>query len=200
MRTAEYQAVLGMLEAILYDKFQAVRTQSISAAAKTTVEIKAAYENLNLKCDEVEKYVSDFIRGCLVVIGEDPDEPFHFKRPNNINQSEFVNLILAALPVIGEDTALKQILESLGLIDEYEDIKKAKEEAEMGMFSGEDNDSEKQQFINDIAQTVVAMMLQMQGTDDNESGEAEMSDKYLSEFGNDVIGMLESLLKEGQNE
>lgn len=160
MRSAEYQSVLAVIEAVLYDKFQAVRTQSISAAAKTTVEIKAAYENLNLKCDEVEKYVSDFIRGCLIVIGEDPEEPFHFKRPNNINQSEFVNLILAALPVIGEDTALKQILESLGLIDEYEEIKKAKEEAEMGMFSGEDNDSEKQQFITDIAMAVIAMMIQ----------------------------------------
>lgn len=160
MRTAEYQAVLAMLEAVLYDKFQAVRVTNIAAGNKTTVEIKAAYENLNLRCDEVEKYVSDFIRGCLEVIGEDPDEPFHFKRPNNINQSEFVQLILAALPVIGDDVALKQILESLGMIDEYENIKEQKETAEMGMFNGEDNDSEKQQFIVDIAQAVIAMMIQ----------------------------------------
>lgn len=160
MRTAEYQAVLAMLEAVLYDKFQAVRVTNIAAGNKTTVEIKAAYENLNLRCDEVEKYVSDFIRGCLEVIGEDPDEPFHFKRPNNINQSEFVQLILAALPVIGDDVALKQILESLGMIDEYENIKERKETAEMGMFNSEDNDSEKQQFIVDIAQAVIAMMIQ----------------------------------------
>lgn len=160
MRTGEYEAVLAVLEAILYDKFQAVRTQNISAAAKTTVEIKAAYENLNMRCDEVEKYVSAFIRGCLVVIGEDPDEPFHFKRPNNINQTEFVQLILAALPVIGDDVALKQILESLGMIDEYEEIKKAKEAEEMGMFSGEDKDAEKQQFVADIAMAVIAMLMQ----------------------------------------
>ena len=127
MRTAEYQGVLAMLEATLYDKFQAVRTSNISAGAKTTVEIKAAYENLNLRCDEVEKYVAEFIRGCLEVIGEDPNEPFHFKRPNNINQSEFVQLILAALPVIGDDAALRQILESLGMIDEYEAIKEQRE-------------------------------------------------------------------------
>lgn len=171
MRTAEYQAVLAMLEAVLYDKFQAVRTQNISASSKTTVEIKAAYENLNMRCDEVEKYVSDFIRGCLEVIGEDPNEPFHFKRPNNINQSEFVNLILAALPVIGDDVALKQILESLGMIDEYETIKQQKETAEMDRFtSGSDN--EKRQFIVDIAQAVVAMMMQMQsqGTQDSTQG------------------------------
>lgn len=160
MRTAEYQAVLAVLEAILYDKFQAVRTQSISAAAKTTVEIKAAYENLNMRCDEVEKYVAAFIRGCLVVIGEDPNEPFHFKRPNNINQSEFVQLILSALPVIGDDVALKQILESLGMIDEYEAIKEQREAEAMGMFNGEDKDTEKQQFIIDIAQAVITMMLQ----------------------------------------
>ena len=127
MRTAEYQNVLAMIEAILYDNFQAVRTANISATAKTTVEIKAAYENLNMRCDEVEKYVADFIRGCLEVIGEDPNEPFHFKRPNNINQSEFVQLILSAVPVIGDDVALKQILECLGMIDEYEAIKEQRE-------------------------------------------------------------------------
>lgn len=171
MRTTEYQAVLATLEAVLYDKFQAVRTQNISASSKTTVEIKAAYENLNMRCDEVEKYVSDFIRGCLEVIGEDLNEPFHFKRPNNINQSEFVQLILAALPVIGDDVALKQILESLGMIDEYEAIKEQKEAAEMDRFTS-GSDDEKQQFIVDIAQAVVAMMMQMQsqGTQDSTQG------------------------------
>ena len=136
MRTGEYQGVLIALESVLYDKFQAVKTQNISASAKTTVEIKAAYENLNLKCDEVEKYVAAFIRGCLAVIGENPDEPFHFKRPNNINQSEFVQLILAAQPLIGEDTAMKQVLESLGLIDEYEEIKEQKQAETLEQFGG----------------------------------------------------------------
>ena len=178
MRSAEYQSVLAVLEAVLYDKFQAVRTQSISAAAKTTVEIKAAYENLNLRCDEVEKYVADFIRGCLEVIGEDPNEPFHFKRPNNINQSEFVNLILAALPVIGDDVALKQILESLGMIDEYEKIKEQREAEEMDEFG-----------------LLEAAQQQEEGT---EAEEDELSDKYLSEFGDDVIKMLEGLMEEAK--
>lgn len=160
MRTSEYQQVLAVIEAVLYDKFQAVRVSNISAAAKTTVEIKAAYENLNLKCDEVEKYVSAFIRGCLEVIGEDPNEPFHFKRPNNINQAEFVQLILAALPVIGDDVALKQILESLGMIDEYEKIKEQREAEGMGMFNGEDKDTEKQQFVADVAMAVIAILIQ----------------------------------------
>lgn len=159
MRTEEYQAVLASLEAVLYDKFQAVRVTNISAGSKTTVEIKAAYENLNLRCDEVEKYVAAFIRGCLEVVGEDPDEPFHFKRPNNINQSEFVQLILAALPVIGDDAALKQILESLGMIDEYENIKEQRETADMERFTG-GSDDEKQQFIVDIANAVIQMMIQ----------------------------------------
>lgn len=126
-RSAEYQLVLDKLEAVLYDKFQAVKISNVGAGSKTTVEIKAAYENLNLKCDEFEKYVAEFIRGCLEVAGLDPDEPFHFKRPDNINQSEFVQLIMSAAPIIGEDVALKQILESLGMIDEYEAIKEQRE-------------------------------------------------------------------------
>jgi hypothetical protein len=136
-----------------------VKISNIAGGNKTTVEIKAAYENLNLRCDEVEKYVAAFIRGCLAVIGEDVNEPFHFKRPNNINQSEFVQLILSALPVIGDDVALKQILESLGMIDEYEAIKKEREAAEMQNFTGGD-DSERQQFITDIAVAVIQMMIQ----------------------------------------
>ena len=175
MQTAEYQNVLAVIEAILYDNFQAVRTANISATAKTTVEIKAAYENLNMRCDEVEKYVADFIRGCLEVIGEDPNEPFHFKRPNNINQSEFVQLILSAVPVIGDDVALKQILECLGMIDEYEAIKEQREAEAMEQFG----------------------LLQQAAESDDTAEEDEMTDKYLSEFGEDVISQLETLLKEG---
>ncbi len=55
--------------------------------------------------------------------------------------------------------ALKQILESLGMIDEYEAIKKEREAAEMQNFTGGD-DSERQQFITDIAVEVIQMMIQ----------------------------------------
>lgn len=160
-RSSEYQIVLERIEDELYKKFQGVRISEISSSNKTTTEIQAAYQNLNLRCDAVEKYVSRFIRGCLAVLGLDPNEPFEYNRPKDINQSEFVQLILSALPVIGDETALKQILAALGLIDEYENIKAQREQEEMDRFTGGSDDDRKQQFIVDIAKAVVEMILPM---------------------------------------
>ena len=114
-----FSAVLGVLRRQIFTDFCAVDTENISAQNVTTVAIKAAYENLNLKCDEIERYISAFIRGCLKVKGFDENEPFHFKRPNNINELEYVTKIAAISPQIGDEMATRLIYEALGLIDEY---------------------------------------------------------------------------------
>lgn len=117
-----FSDVLEVLRRQLFTDFQAVDTESVSSRNVTTVEIRSAYENLNLKCDEIERYISAFIRGCLKVKGFDQNEPFHFKRPNNINELEYVTKIADISEKIGEETALKLICEALGLTDEYEKI------------------------------------------------------------------------------
>lgn len=129
-----FSDVLGVLRQQLFTDFQAVDTESVSSRNVTTVEIKAAYENLNLKCDEIERYIASFIRGCLKVKGFDQNEPFHFKRPNNINELEYVTKIAGISAQIGDETALKLICEALGLIDEYEKILEKKEAQDMENF------------------------------------------------------------------
>ena len=131
---AAFQNVIAVLRDKLFTDFMAVDVERKLTGNVTTVEIKAAYQNLNLKCDIVEKYIAEFIRGILRVKGIDENEPFHFKRPNDINTSEFVTMLMQISPLLGEDTSLKLICETLGLIDEYEDIKAKKEEAAMAQF------------------------------------------------------------------
>ena len=125
-----FQNVLGTLRDKLFTDFMAVDVERKLAGNVTTVEIKAAYQNLNLKCDLIEQYLSEFIRGILRVKGLDENEPFHFKRPNDINVTEFVTMLMQIAPLLGEDTSLKLMCETLGLIDEYEQIK-AQREAEV---------------------------------------------------------------------
>ncbi len=131
-RHEAYTSVLNTLRKQLFHDFQAVDTENLSAGNRTTVEIKSAYENLNLKCDEVEKYISDFVRSCLRVKGLDENAEFHFKRPNNINETEYLTTLATIAPLLSDDITTKLACETLGIIDEYEEIKnqKIREEAE----------------------------------------------------------------------
>lgn len=130
-----YINVLGVLRDKLFTDFMAVDVERKLAGNVTTVEIKAAYQNLNLKCDKIEKYLSDFIRSILRVKGIDENEPFHFKRPNDINATEYVTMLMQIAPILGEDTSLKLVCETLGLIDEYEAIKEQKEQDAMAQMA-----------------------------------------------------------------
>lgn len=130
-----YISVLSMLRHELFTNFQAVDVESISAANKTTVEIKASYQNLNLKCDEIEKYLDRFIRECLRLKGLDVNAKWHYKRPNDVNMSEMLTSIMQVAPLLGEDTALKLVCETLGLIDEYENIKEQKAVERVAMMN-----------------------------------------------------------------
>lgn len=129
-----YMNIIGTLRDKLFTDAMAVDVERKLAGNVTTVEIKAAYQNLNFKCDKIEKYLSDFIRGILRVKGIDENEPFHFKRPNDINVTEFITTLMQVAPVLGEDTTLKLICETLGLIDEYEAIKEQKQAEALEQF------------------------------------------------------------------
>ena len=130
-----FESVIATLRDKLFTDFMAVDVERKLAGNVTTVEIKAAYQNLNLKCDMIEKYLDDFIRGILRVKGIDENEPFHYKRPNDINTSEFITTILQVSPLLGEETSLKLVCETLGLIDEYEQIKEQRQAEAMAQMS-----------------------------------------------------------------
>lgn len=153
---AAFQNVLATLRDKLYTDFMAVDVERKLAGNVTTVEIKAAYQNLNLKCDMIEQYLDKFIRGILKVRGLDENEPFHFKRPNDINVTEFVTMLMQIMPVLGDETTLKLMCETLGLIDEYEAIKEQREAESMEQFTGGQGDNEVIQIITTLEQLIGA--------------------------------------------
>lgn len=130
-----YSKTIAELRELIFENFMGVDVKRQLAGNVTTVEIKAAYENLNLKCDMLENPLSKFIKGILKVLGLDEKAVYHYKRANNINTTEFVTMLTNIAPILGDDTALKLICETLGLIDEYEKIKAQREAEAMAQMN-----------------------------------------------------------------
>lgn len=106
------ETLLKRLEKDLYRDAMALDVESISSGAATATEIKAAYEPLNIKCDDFEYCVIEFIQGILAVAGID-DEPT-FTRSMLINVNEGVQTVLQAAEYLDPDYVTEKILTILG--------------------------------------------------------------------------------------
>lgn len=137
---AQYQAreaALTRIEQQLIRNYMAADTKSLRSGAITTVEIKAAYKNLDRKCDLVEECVREFVRGLLRIYGIDENATFHFTRPKEINESEAINAFIAGAQFCGDGYTTKKILEIHGDIDEFDNIQKQKQADEMSIFNAQ---------------------------------------------------------------
>ena len=131
-----YQSTLSRLRAELFQDFKAVDTMNIAGGNKTTVEIKAAYENLNLKCDDLEKQIGKFIRKVLKFYGFDENSKFHFTRPMNVNMTEFITMLNSSVNnTVNEEDAMKLAYSVLGMIDEYDEAVKKRQADELRMMT-----------------------------------------------------------------
>lgn len=101
------QVGLQELRDSLYRDAMALDTDKISAGNVTATAIRAAYENLNLKCDGFEMCVIDFIKAILQLANIEDDPTF--KRSPLINQQEDTDMILAAAQYLDDETILKHL-------------------------------------------------------------------------------------------
>lgn len=106
------ETLLKRLEKDLYRDAMALDVETISSGAATATEIKAAYEPLNIKCDDYEYCVLEFIQGIFAVAGID-DEPT-FTRSMVINVSEDIQTVLQAAAFLDTDYVTEKILKILG--------------------------------------------------------------------------------------
>lgn len=106
------ETLLKRLEKDLYRDAMALDVETISSGAATATEIKAAYEPLNIKCDDFEYCVIEFIQGILAVAGIE-DEPT-FTRSMLINVNEDVQTVLQAAEYLDPDYVTEKILTILG--------------------------------------------------------------------------------------
>lgn len=167
-----YQARITALSDIrdsLYRDAMALDTDKISAGTVTATAIQAAYENLDLKSDRFEMCVSDFLDSILKLIGIE-DSPT-FKRTKVTNVAEETQVILQAAQYLDTETVLKHL--PFISPDEIEEIMERSQAEEAERYAQE-------------------MGGEMAESEEGDSGEADA----LSSFGDDVLAMLDDLLKE----
>lgn len=99
------QTALDLLRRDIYEDFQALDVSTLSAAAKTTQEIKAAYQAQDDKCADFEYYITDFVEKILELAGIDDVPTFTWNKI--INQTEQVQMILQCANYLTDEMIIK---------------------------------------------------------------------------------------------
>ena len=123
-------ATIDMLKRKLYEDFQAFDSSAVSAGNQTATAIAASYTPLDLKVDDFEASVTEFILGLLALAGID-DEP-SYTRSRIINRSEETQTLLMGAEYYDNEYITKKLLTINGDADQYEALmeRKAAEEVE----------------------------------------------------------------------
>lgn len=91
----------------LYRDAMALDTDKISAGNITATAIQASYENLDLKCNNFEVCVEDFVNGIMEVAGI--DDNVSFVRSRIVNQAEATQVVLSASQYLDDETILRHL-------------------------------------------------------------------------------------------
>lgn len=105
--TEAREKMLEILKSDLYEDFQIVNVEALSASAKTATEIRAAYQPMDDKCGDFEFFLIDAIQNILSLAGID-DEP-SFKWNRIANQTEETNMVMSAAAILGDELTLKKL-------------------------------------------------------------------------------------------
>ena len=124
------EATIDMLKRKLYEDFQAFDSSAVSAGNQTATAIAASYTPLDLKVDDFEASVTEFILGILALAGID-DEP-SYTRSRIINRAEETQTILMGAEYYDDEYITKKLLTINGDADQYDALmeRKAEEETE----------------------------------------------------------------------
>jgi len=101
------EAYLNRLEKDMIKDFMALDVEIISAGSVTATQIRAAYEPLNEKCDELEYCVIEHIQGLLKLAGVD-DYP-QFRRSQISNEIETTQMIMQCANLLDKQTILEHL-------------------------------------------------------------------------------------------
>lgn len=117
------ERLLERLEKQLYKDAMCMNPEDIASGAATATQIRAAYERQNVKADQYEYCVIDFISGILAVAGVE-DEPT-FTRSALVNTQEEIQTLILAAPYLGTEYTTRKILTMLGDGDQAEAVLRA---------------------------------------------------------------------------
>lgn len=128
-------ATIDMLKRKLYEDFQAFDSSAVSAGNQTATAIAASYTPLDLKVDDFEASVTEFILGLLALAGID-DEP-SYTRSRIINRSEETQTLLMGAEYYDNEYITKKLLTINGDADQYDALMERKAAEETGRVEEE---------------------------------------------------------------
>ena len=105
--TEARKAMLEILRADLYEDFQSLDVKTLSAAAKTTQEIQAAYQNMDNKCADFEYLLIDFVQKILELAGIKDNPTFLWNKV--LNMREQTEMVLAAANYLTPEVIVKHL-------------------------------------------------------------------------------------------
>ncbi len=117
---AAREVLLDRIEKQLYRDAMIMNPDDIKSGATTATQIRAAYERQNVKGDQFEYCVLDFLNGILFVAGIEDNATF--TRSTVVNTQEEINTIIAASAYLTEDYVTEKILTILGDGDRAEEL------------------------------------------------------------------------------
>lgn len=139
------QITVDMLEKTLYHDFQAIDTGDETLNSSTATGIKFRYAALDLKCDKLERQVTEFLHGIFALAGVD-DEPT-YTRSKIINTSEEMQTLMLAAPYLDDEYITTKSLTLMGDGDMAEEILKRKAAEAVDRFSGGPEEEEETEDV-----------------------------------------------------
>lgn len=101
------QTMLELLRKDIYEDFQALDVNTLSASAKTTQEIQASYQAQDNKCADFEYNLIDFVQQILALAGIDDEPTFRWNRV--VNQMEQTQMLIQASSYLTDDVLIKHL-------------------------------------------------------------------------------------------
>ncbi len=115
------EAYLERLEKDIYDDAMALNVSGIQAGNITATQIKAAYEDINLRADAFEEQVLEFMQAVFELAGVE-NEKITFTRSKVTNTTEEIQTILSTGDLLPMEYKVKKILALLGDIDHTKEV------------------------------------------------------------------------------
>lgn len=101
------RTMLELLRSDIYEDFQLLDVKTLSAAAKTTQEIQAAYQAQDNKCADFEHYILHFVRQIMKLAGIDDTPMLTWNKV--VNQTEQTNMVLNAANYLTPECVIKHL-------------------------------------------------------------------------------------------
>ena len=114
------EKLLERIEKQLYRDAMIMNPEDIAGGAATATQIRAAYERQNVKADQYEYCIRDFIAGLLKVSGAE-DTP-SFTRSTIVNTQEEVNTVVQSASYLSSEYVTEKILTLMGDGDKLDEV------------------------------------------------------------------------------